>query len=155
MALNDFIRQPDEKEEILLEEEEIKPNPWMVINDIRNGTGLPDILVEFNYNPFLTNRALTYHSDTLVDAQLMNESAELPTLLQYDYLHNEVKKYKRPYIPWSKKEKFEEIELLMKYHNYNFSKVKDVLRIYTEEQLELIRYSMRIGGTSAKNKKIT
>lgn len=155
MGLEDYILQPGEVvEEEIIEEKRPSRDIFCVINDIRNGRGMHPVEVDYHMNPYMTNKALTQHPDTLFAAQAMNQRWQLDKILQYDFLFHEVRKYKRAYGKWLKKEKNEEVELLMEYYDYNRSKAQAVLPLHSDEMLRSIK--KRFGGTNEKrSKKIT
>ena len=72
----------------------VKTNPFDYINAINvskknlmRGSN-NDTIAEKEYSPFLTNRALSYFSDTIGYANEMNQRHHLDHLLQFEYLLN-------------------------------------------------------------------
>ena len=59
---------------------------------------------EKDYNPFIVNRALSYHYDCILFANEMNKLPDTDKLLQFRYLLNTVRSYKRPFQKWQKRE---------------------------------------------------
>ena len=62
-----------------------------------------DKLAEKSYNTFLTNRAMSYHMDTIGVANEMNQRYEADNLLQFEYFLNTVRPKKR-FAKWVKKD---------------------------------------------------
>ena len=58
---------------------------------------------EKSYSPFMVNRALSYHKDTVLYANEMNSYPNLDKKLQYDFYINIIRASKRPYSKWHKK----------------------------------------------------
>jgi len=104
-----------------------------------------DVLAEKSYSPFLTNRALSYHNDTVAVANLMNTNHHLDKRLQYEFLLNIVRPKKR-YAKWSKKDKGGDVEIIKEYYDYNDIKARQVLTILTAEQIAVIRNKLEKGG---------
>ena len=104
-----------------------------------------DILAEKSYSPFLTNRALSYHTDTVAIANEMNIRHFTDKRLQYEFLLNIVRPKKR-YAKWSKKDKGGDVELIKEYYEYNDVKARQALAILTKEQIASIRNIMEKGG---------
>jgi hypothetical protein len=102
-------------------------------------------LAEKGYDPFLTNRALSYHSDTLWYANEMNQVPNTDKLLQYDYLLHSVRKGKR-FSKWFKPTKVEGEDLIMEYYKCNSNRAKEYAKILTIEQIEDIRQKLEKGG---------
>ena len=104
-----------------------------------------DVLAEKSYSPFLTNRALSYHNDTVAIANEMNTNHFLDKRLQYEFLLNIIRPKKR-YAKWSKKEKGGEVDLIKEYYKYNDIKARQALTILTKEQISAIRNKLEKGG---------
>lgn len=97
------------------------------------------------YNPFLTNRALSYFPDTLIDANFMNMSSHLDKKLQFDYLLNSVRRAKRR-SKWGKKKENKDLELVQEYYSYSHQRAKEALSILSKSQLDIIRKKLEKGG---------
>jgi len=97
-----------------------------------------DKLAEKSYSPFLTNRALSYHNDTVFYANEMNTRHFLDNLLQYDFLLNTVRPKKR-FAKWSKKDKDSDVAIVREYYGYNELKARQALTILTDDQLNAIK----------------
>jgi hypothetical protein len=128
-----------------------KTNPFDFTNSINTskknlmrGTD-NDVLAEKSYSPFLTNRALSYHNDTVAIANEMNTNHFLDKRLQYEFLLNIIRPKKR-YAKWSKKEKGGEVDLIKEYYKYNDIKARQALTILTKEQISAIRNKLEKGG---------
>jgi hypothetical protein len=104
-----------------------------------------DVLAEKSYSPFLTNRALSYHNDTVAIANEMNIRHFTDKRLQYEFLLNIVRPKKR-YAKWSKKEKGGDVDVVKEYFKYNDIKARQALTILTKEQLVEIRQKLEKGG---------
>ncbi len=128
-----------------------KVNPFDFTNsinqtkkDLMRGTA-NDKIAEKSYSPFLTNRALSYHNDTVFFANEMNTRHHLDNLLQYDFLLNIVRPKKR-YAKWSKKDNDGDVLIVKEYFGYNDTKARQALSILTPEQLTQIRITLQKGG---------
>jgi len=128
-----------------------KVNPFDFTNsinqtkqDLMRGTA-NDTIAEKSYSPFLTNRALSYHNDTVFYANEMNTRHFLDNLLQYDFLLNIVRPKKR-YAKWEKKDKDGDVAIVREYFGYNETKARQALTILTEENLSVIREKLQKGG---------
>ncbi len=128
-----------------------KVNPFDFTNsinqtkkDLMRGTA-NDKIAEKSYSPFLTNRALSYHNDTVFYANEMNTRHFLDNLLQYDFLLNIVRPKKR-YAKWEKKDKDGDVAIVREYFGYNEAKARQALTILTEENLSVIREKLQKGG---------
>jgi hypothetical protein len=99
-----------------------------------------------DYPPFIINKCLAYHLDTILFANEMNKYHTLDKKMQYDFFINSLKPRKR-FSPWIKKQTLEHLDLIKEYYGYNHAKSLEALRILTTEQLELIKKALNKGGT--------
>ena len=100
---------------------------------------------EKNYPPYVINKCLAYHMDTVMLANEMNMHPHLDKKLQYDFFINTVRSRKR-FSPWGKKEKVKDIELVKEFYGYSTEKAMQALRILTDNQLEIIKDKLNKGG---------
>lgn len=128
-----------------------KTNPFDYTNaitqskkDLMRGTANDD-LAEKDYNPFLTNRALSYHSDTIHFANEMNRLSHIDNLLQFDFLLNIVRPRKR-FAKWAKKDNDSDLLIVKEYFNYNDVKARQALSILSPQQIATIRTTLTKGG---------
>jgi hypothetical protein len=104
-----------------------------------------DELAEKGYDPFLTNRTLSYHMDTLAHANEMNRFSHLDKKLQYEFLLNSVRPRKR-FGKWVKPEKVAKVEIVQNYFNYSKRKAEAVVDLLTDDDFENIKKNTFIGG---------
>ena len=100
---------------------------------------------EKNYPPFIINKCLSQHMDTILMANEMNQYPGLDKKMQYDFFINIVRPRKR-FSPWGKKEKVKDIELVKEFYGYSTEKAMQALRILTDNQLEIIKDKLNKGG---------
>lgn len=105
-----------------------------------------DQLSEAHYQPYLINRSLSYHVDTVMYANQMNIHNHLDKKLQFHYLINIIRKKKR-YAKWVKSGDDSDVEMVKQYYGFNTQKAMDALRVLTEEQLHLIKEKLKTGET--------
>ena len=124
-------------------------NPFDYVNSILKDKEnlIVDEVSEKAYVPFLTNRALSYHKDTLFYAQEMNSVPHLDKKLQFRYLINTVKPMKRKGSKWGKKLDNADIEAVMVYYGYSYKKALSAISVLSKEQLKIIRKRLEKGGT--------
>ena len=84
-------------------------NPFDYINsvshlkkDMMRGTD-NDELSEKEYKPFLANRSLSFHADSILYSNEMNRLGHLDNLLQYDFYMNSLRSRKSLYTGGMKK----------------------------------------------------
>jgi Bacteriophage clamp loader A subunit len=103
---------------------------------------------EKDYNAYVVNKALSFHYDTVLQCNQMNLYPNLPANMQYQYLLNKVRGYKRPYQKWVKRETTEDLGAIKEYYGYSDDKAKDVIVLLNDAQLEEIKKRLYKGGTN-------
>ena len=98
-----------------------------------------------DYPPYIVNRCLSGHLDTVMFANEMNVNHQLPSRLQYDFLINTVRKRKR-FSPWLKKDKINDLDAVKSYYGYSNEKAQQALKILTKEQISFIKEKLDVGG---------
>lgn len=100
-----------------------------------------------NYVPYITNRALSYHYDCVMQANEMNMRFGLDNKMQYDFLFHSIRKHKRPFKKWEKKTKEDELILLVKeYYKVSSNRAKEIIPLLSDDNIMIIREKMQKGG---------
>lgn len=97
------------------------------------------------YNPYVVNKALSHHMDTVMYSNMMNMSFNLHSKAQYDYLINSIRAKKRPYTKWYKPEKEDDLVAVKMFFGYSDRKAREALKLLTDEQVEIIKTKTKIG----------
>lgn len=100
-----------------------------------------------DYNPYVVNRALSYHVDCILYVNQLNRWCDLDDDMQYNYLLNTIRPMKRKFQPWQKANRDKDIECVKLYFGYSNEKAKEALRILTDDQIAEIRKRTDRGGT--------
>jgi hypothetical protein len=101
---------------------------------------------EKDYNPYIVNRALSYHLDCVPYANQINQVHFVDKKLQYHYLLNSIRQMKRKFQPWQKSEEDKNLACVKEYFGYSNSKAKEALRILSDEQIAYIKTKTDKGG---------
>ena len=126
-------------------------NPFDFLNSINHtkqdlmeeDNGSKDI--ENRYNSFLINRSLSYFSDTVAFANIVNRYHHLDNKLQYHFLINIIRKRKR-FSKWMKPETESDIEAVKQYYGYSNQKARQVLPLLSPEHITIIKQKVSKGG---------
>lgn len=123
-------------------------NPFEYVNQILQGKKqlIVDGITEKSYEPFLVNRALSYHKDCIMYANEMNRRHFIDKKLQNDFLINTIRSYKRPFNKWIKAEKSEDIACIKTYFGLSDAKAREALKLLNEEQILELKEKTDIGG---------
>ena len=98
------------------------------------------------YPPYIINRCLSQHIDTLLMANEMNQRHNIDKKLQFHFLINSIRKKKRYGGKWSSSSRSNNLELIKEYYGYSNTKAKVALDILTKEQLDFIKERLDKGG---------
>lgn len=101
-----------------------------------------------DYAPFIVNRAISFHYDCVMQANEMNKNPSLPPDMQYQFLLNTIRGYKRPFRKWEKRETIDDLEAVREYYNYSYKKAKEAMVLLNAAQLEEIKKRIYKGGTN-------
>lgn len=100
---------------------------------------------ENDYEPWLTNRALSFMKDTCLFANEMNMASSLDKKLQHDFYWYGIPSGKR-FGAWQKADKNDTVDLVSSYYGINKTVAAGYLKLLSEEQLDVIRNKMNKGG---------
>ena len=103
----------------------------------------PDTIKD--YTPYIVNRCLSGHLDTILYSNEMNLHPNLDKDMQYQFFLNSLRKRKR-FSPWLRKDKVENLNIIKKYYGYSNEKALQALRLLTNEQLDYIKKRLETGG---------
>lgn len=123
------------------------PNLTEILNSI-NFTKDADLIHEFNasdYVPYVINKAMSQHPDTVLHANEMNSRSNIPKWVQYKYYCYSVTKKKR-FGKWLKSTKESDIEALAKYLNISYNKAAEMFPLLSTEELERIKFELSNKG---------
>jgi hypothetical protein len=113
-------------------------------NDMMTGSE-NDELSEESYNPYLSNKALSYFPDTLLYANEMNLMNHVDKKLQYSYLLFSIRPKKR-FSKWMKKNEDTDIDTVKQYYKCNSSRAEEILKILSADQLKELEKRLTKGG---------
>lgn len=93
------------------------------------------------YLPWRTNAVVSNYVDAIFDVNMVNMMYDIPLQMQYDYLFHSVRKQYRKFEKSAKNNKRyeEDLNLISDYYKYNIVRSKEVMKILTKDQIEIIR----------------
>jgi len=100
------------------------------------------------YSQFMVNRALSYNYDTVMLAQMVNNT-RLSNDTHYRLLYDSVQKKRRPFNKWAKTIPGEELQLIQTAYKCNRKIAEQYSRLLNKSKLDLIRDSLNTGGKHA------
>ena len=117
-------------------------NPFDLVRAINDKTNVDNPAL---YNPFLSNRAFSYHLDTVLVAAEMNKYPDLPAEVQFAFMNSAVRKGRR-YSAWYKEDESPHLQMVMDYYGYSKNKALAALQVLTRDNLRDISKRMDKGG---------
>jgi hypothetical protein len=107
--------------------------------------------VETIYKPWIVNKTLSFHQQTVLFANMMNIYYNLDEDMQFSFYFYGIPKGKR-YGKWQNKAKLvDDVEMLTQYYSINKQLAMSYLSLHNEEQLKHIRESFEKGGKHGKS----
>ena len=123
------------------------PDLTAILNSINFSKDI-DLIDEYNqsdYVPFVINKAMSQHIDTLLHANELNSRPNIPKIAQYKYYCYSVTKKKR-FGKWLKSTKESDVQALQKYLNISYKKALEMFPLLSTEELERIKFELSKGG---------
>ena len=97
------------------------------------------------YPPFIINKCLSGHLDSVLFANEMNRYHFLDKDMQYKFYLNILRKRKR-FSPWIRKDKDSDLDIVKSYYGYSNEKARQVMKILSTEQINYMKQRLDIGG---------
>lgn len=99
-----------------------------------------------SYSPYLMNRFLSYHLDSVLLANEMNRYSEIPKSNQYYFYINSLRKRRRKLSKFFKKETIDDLESIKTYYGYSNKKALQALKVLRKDQIDYIKLQLEKGG---------
>jgi hypothetical protein len=133
--------------------------PFSFVNEInvgkrdimRDQNGDHSDLLEKVYNPYITNRSLSYFNDSVLHANEMNKNHHIDSRLQNSYLINTIRKRKR-FSKWIKSTELDDLEAVKTCYSYSNEKARQVLTLLSHEQIAELKQRVYKGGYTNKSR---
>ena len=104
-----------------------------------------DEVEEKAYQPFLINKALSYHQDAVFLTNEMNVRHGVDNRLQYQFFLNTLRKRQR-FSKWQKPYISKKIDTVKSYYKISTKEAKDYAEILSDKQIRELKNSMKTGG---------
>ena len=104
-------------------------------------------LNEGEYIPWITNRALSVHSDCIFYVQELNKYPFLNNKMQYDFYYHSIRKTKRIFISYPNNKKNECFDIVSQLYKYSPRKTAEALRLLSKSELNELTKIFEKGGT--------
>ncbi len=129
-------------------------NPFDFVKSVSHGK--TDIMVdeveERSYVPFLINKSLSYHQDSVFFSNEMNIRHGLDNRLQYLFFLNTLRKRQR-FSSWEKPYVSIKLDTIKNYYQVSTSKAQEYMTMLTDKEVRELKNRMDIGGQNGNGTK--
>ena len=102
-------------------------------------------LEEREYKPFLVNKSLSYHQDSIHFVNEMNIRHGSENRLQYLFFLNTLRKRQR-FSQWSKPYVSKKLDVIKEYYQISNKQAKDYMAILSDSDVRNLKKRMKTGG---------
>ena len=104
-----------------------------------------DDIEEKAYQPFLINKSLSYHQDSVFLTNEMNVRHGVDNRLQYQFFLNTLRKRQR-FSQWQKPYISKKLDTVKEYYQISTKEAKDYVELLSDKQLRELKNRMKTGG---------
>lgn len=124
-----------------------KRNPFDFVKSVsyQKNDLMVDEVEEKAYQPFLINKALSYHQDSVFLTNEMNVRHGVDNRLQYMFFLNTLRKRQR-FSKWQKPYVSKKLDTVKEYYQISTREAKDYVEILSDKQIRELKNSMKTGG---------
>lgn len=118
------------------------------VSHTKDASFMDDPTWESEYVPFIVNRAFSYHPDSVMSANMMNERPHLAKNLQAQYFINTLRSRRR-YASWHKNVVSDDERIIAEYYGCSLRHAIVLRSLHSSEQLLTMRSRIYKGGLSS------
>ena len=126
-----------------------KRNPFDFVKSVSSDKTdiMVDDIEEKAYQPFLINKSLSYHQDSVFFTNEMNCRHGLDNRLQYVFFLNTLRKRQR-FSKWSKPYVSKKLDVVKEYYQMSTREAKELYTLLSDKELRELKNRMNIGGNN-------
>tara|TARA_B110000444_G_C18718414_1_gene537229 strand:- start:444 stop:836 length:393 start_codon:yes stop_codon:yes gene_type:complete len=126
-----------------------KRNPFDFVKSVSSDKTdiMVDDIEEKAYQPFLINKSLSYHQDSVFFTNEMNCRHGLDNRLQYVFFLNTLRKRQR-FSKWSKPYVSKKLDVVKDYYQMSTREAKELYTLLSDKELRELKNRMNIGGNN-------
>ena len=126
-----------------------KRNPFDFVKSVSSDKTdiMVDDIEEKAYQPFLINKSLSYHQDSVFFTNEMNCRHGVDNRLQYVFFLNTLRKRQR-FSKWSKPYVSKKLDVVKQYYQMSTREAKDLYTLLSDKELRELKDRMNIGGNN-------
>ena len=126
-----------------------KRNPFDFVKSVSSDKTdiMVDDIEEKAYQPFLINKSLSYHQDSVFFTNEMNCRHGLDNRLQYVFFLNTLRKRQR-FSKWSKPYVSKKLDVVKDYYQMSTREAKELYTLLSDKELRELKTRMNTGGNN-------
>ena len=126
-----------------------KHNPFDFVKSVSSDKTdiMVDDIEEKAYQPFLINKSLSYHQDSVFFTNEMNCRHGLDNRLQYVFFLNTLRKRQR-FSKWSKPYVSKKLDVVKEYYQMSTREAKELYTLLSDKELRELKNRMNTGGNN-------
>lgn len=102
-----------------------------------------------HYNAFIVNRALSYHADSVLAAEMMNQRASLDPKSQFRFFLNTLRPRRR-IAKWVKPTDSGDVATVAEYYEISMKQARVLVSLHTPDQITAMRVCLDKGGVTTR-----
>lgn len=121
----------------------------MSVFDVINNISSSNTTMEYHKSDYVQrviNKGFSYFIDSILYVNEVNQRHYLTDKQHYDYMFHSLRKKKRR-SKWFKKTPHDNVDLVMQTYKYNQTKAEEVLKLLSDEQIDVLRARFDQGGS--------
>ena len=121
-------------------------NVWDFVNSINfSKEDLMKDNGDKDYIPFIVNRGMSYFSDTILAANMINKYPDVPKKYQYKFYMETVPRRKR-FSKWHKAVELDATDNVIQLFDVSRNRAQEMLKLLTPEQIAELNEMVKTGG---------
>jgi len=126
-----------------------KRNPFDFVKSVSSDKKdiMVDDIEEKAYQPFLINKSLSYHQDSVSFTNEMNCRHGLDNRLQYVFFLNTLRKRQR-FSKWAKPYVSKKLTVVKDYYQMSTREAKELFTLLSDKEIRELKNRMNIGGNN-------
>ena len=126
-----------------------KRNPFDFVKSVSSDKTdiMVDDIEEKAYQPFLINKSLSYHQDSVFFTNEMNCRHGVDNRLQYVFFLNTLRKRQR-FSKWSKPYVSKKLDVVKEYYQMSTREAKELYTLLSDKELRELKNRMNTGGNN-------
>jgi len=126
-----------------------KRNPFDFVKSVSSDKKdiMVDDIEEKAYQPFLINKSLSYHQDSVFFTNEMNCRHGVDNRLQYVFFLNTLRKRQR-FSKWAKPYVSKKLTVVKDYYQMSTREAKELFTLLSDKEIRELKNRMNIGGNN-------